>query len=178
MSVAEITKVCVSCGCEKSEDDFPWADKKRGFRRRSCRPCYSEIKKVTTRRYNEGHRDQINAAGRAYHEANRDKRNAARMQRHHEIPPEVRKNKRLMASFGITVEQYNEMLARQDGVCAICREPETMIRKGRLLPLHVDHDHDTGAVRGLLCGRCNTGIGMFADDPDRLVAATTYLKEQ
>ncbi|NBU34381.1 hypothetical protein EBS40_07195 [bacterium] len=62
--------------------------------------------------------------------------------------------KHLERTYGITLEQYDELLESQGGVCAICRE---MCVSGRRLC--VDHDHDTGKVRGLLCGRCNFGIG-------------------
>jgi hypothetical protein len=76
----------------------------------------------------------------------------------------------LKRRFGITPEDYDAMLDRQGGVCAICkREPRTDIS------LHVDHDHSTGAVRGLLCFDCNAGIGKFREDVGVLSAAIVYL---
>lgn len=63
------------------------------------------------------------------------------------------------------------MLEAQGGVCAICRRPSDPA------PLHVDHDHRTGAIRGLLCSPCNTAIGLLGDDPDRMMAAAAYLRE-
>lgn len=70
--------------------------------------------------------------------------------------------------FGISPEQYQEMLTQQDGGCAICHTlPEER--------LHVDHNHTTGKIRGLLCRHCNTGLGMFKDDPVRLEEALKYL---
>jgi Recombination endonuclease VII len=75
--------------------------------------------------------------------------------------------------FGITQEQYDEMLASQGGVCAIC---------GNLDPgrnLAVDHVHDdTKAVRGLLCSNCNSGLGFFGDSVERLFAAIQYLSRR
>lgn len=65
---------------------------------------------------------------------------------------------------------YNEMLARQGGVCAICG----LMPKNKRL--HVDHDHKTGKVRALLCNGCNTGIGHFAEDCERMVKAAAYIK--
>lgn len=80
--------------------------------------------------------------------------------------------------YGITSEQYDELLASQGGVCAICGQPErSKSRNGHLLKLAVDHDHETGTVRGLLCDRCNRGLGFFGDDPERLAAAIAYLQE-
>ena len=71
----------------------------------------------------------------------------------------------------VSDEQYDAMLAEQGGVCAICRQPEPV--PGRSLA--VDHDHDRGAARGLLCGPCNQGLGLLRDDPVRIRAAVEYL---
>ncbi len=81
----------------------------------------------------------------------------------------------LKRKFGITVEDYERMWDDQRGLCAICDKPETKVVKGRLNWLSVDHNHDTGAVRGLLCSRCNAGIGWMQDDPELLRAAANYL---
>ena len=70
-------------------------------------------------------------------------------------------------SYGLTVEQYDSMLEGQNFACAIC---------GQVTDLVIDHDHATGAVRGLLCNDCNKGIGMFRDNTDRMAAAVAYLK--
>jgi hypothetical protein len=63
----------------------------------------------------------------------------------------------------------------QNGLCAICRKPENNIRNRRIMGLHIDHDHTTMEFRGLLCLRCNTGLGQFLEDPEILRAAATYL---
>jgi hypothetical protein len=76
--------------------------------------------------------------------------------------------------YGLTVEQYEEMAAAQDWKCSICRR--RYFKQPRRLC--VDHDHATGAVRGLLCVACNRGIGYFEDNPDRLRAAAVYLEVQ
>ncbi len=72
--------------------------------------------------------------------------------------------------YGISAEQYVEMVARQKGACALCGGPPT--DRG----LHIDHDHESGAVRALLCQPCNTGLGHFYDDPGRLRLAIDYLE--
>jgi len=73
-------------------------------------------------------------------------------------------------SYGLTGHELLHLAREQEFRCAICRaEPET----GRRLA--VDHDHETGAVRGLLCRRCNMAIGAFGDDVDLLIAAAAYL---
>lgn len=80
--------------------------------------------------------------------------------------------------YGITLEEYDTMLAEQNFVCAICKNPESMKHKsGRFYNLSIDHDHDTSIVRGLLCRNCNVGLGNFSDDIEKLSAAITYLSK-
>lgn len=74
--------------------------------------------------------------------------------------------------YGITMEQYRAMWLRQNGVCAICSKPE-LTERNRLLT--IDHDHDTGQVRALLCSHCNRAIGLLRDDPDVIAAAAAYV---
>lgn len=91
----------------------------------------------------------------------------------------------LRRAYGISVDEYDAMVAVQSGKCASCgcapptsfdRNPETGYRLGPQTTLDVDHDHATGRVRGLLCNRCNRGIGVFADSPERLRLAAAYLE--
>lgn len=72
----------------------------------------------------------------------------------------------LFARYGVTASEVAAMVAAQDGTCAICR-----VRPAE----HVDHDHATGAVRGVLCFTCNVGLGSFNDEPERLRLAHDYL---
>lgn len=82
-----------------------------------------------------------------------------------------------LARFGLTPAQYQEMLNAQGGVCAICENTERSTSKtGRIKRLAVDHDHATGAIRGLLCANCNKGIGNLGDSVDTLIAAAAYLE--
>lgn len=74
-------------------------------------------------------------------------------------------------NYGIGLDDYERMLAEQGGGCAICaRTPDEEGRR-----LHVDHDHETGLVRGLLCGNCNRGIGYLGDSHERISSAADYL---
>lgn len=90
--------------------------------------------------------------------------------------PDHVKDRELRNSFGIRIADYQAMHAAQGGVCAICRKPETATRGGKVKALAVDHDHRTGALRGLLCAHCNTAIGKFGDDPSILRSAIRYLE--
>ena len=77
------------------------------------------------------------------------------------------RNYHLRRRYGITAVQFDAMVEEQGGVCALCR-----VRK----PDHVDHDHLTGAVRGVLCSCCNQGLGNFRDDAATLRLAADYLE--
>lgn len=93
------------------------------------------------------------------------------------LKPHVEKGRALRESFGISLEQYQEMHDRQEGKCAICGQPETQFRQGKLRALAVDHNHTTGKVRELLCSDCNTGIGKLKEDERILLNAIKYLKK-
>jgi Recombination endonuclease VII len=73
----------------------------------------------------------------------------------------------LKRRYGITAEEADEMLSEQGGLCVICKVAPAV---------HVDHDHETGAVRALLCFNCNGGLGQFKDDPNLLHAAAYYVQ--
>lgn len=85
----------------------------------------------------------------------------------------VTKDDALKTTYGITYDQYNEILMAQCGACAVCGNLEPSIdgRTGRSRRLGVHHDHDTGAVVALLCLPCNRGIGLLKDDSDLLMRA-------
>ena len=81
----------------------------------------------------------------------------------------------LRKEYGITKEHYKVLLDSQDGKCAICLNPQVASRKNRLC---VDHNHETKEVRGLLCDKCNQGLGYFDDNVVKLQGAINYLHEQ
>lgn len=74
----------------------------------------------------------------------------------------------LTQRYGIGEAEVQEMVEEQGGMCLICQRP--------LDSVHVDHDHNTGAIRGILCFTCNVGLGNFKDDPWRLERAAEYLR--
>lgn len=104
------------------------------------------------------HRERLLEKSRVWRENNR-----GRMQ-------EYNRRVQLRRFYGMTVEEFNEMLVAQDGACGICVRP---LERG--LKTHVDHSHKTGLVRGLLCDACNVGLGRFKDDPEVLRRAIDYL---
>jgi Autographiviridae endonuclease VII len=106
------------------------------------------------------------AANRRYQIANQHKFNE-RARRRWATDPEWRR-KRQLADYGISVEDYNALLVKQDGACAICKRKSDRT-------LCVDHCHSTGVVRGLLCRKCNAGLGCYDDNPSFMLAAIEYL---
>lgn len=76
-----------------------------------------------------------------------------------------------LKKYGLTELDYESLLKKQHGVCAICKRPEAQVKK-----LAVDHCHDENKIRGLLCMRCNVGLGNFEDNPNLLKAALMYLQ--
>lgn len=116
------------------------------------------------------------AANRAWREANKEaikaKKNAWRLSNLETVSERNR-----LAKYGITAEECRAMLAAQIGCCAVCAMPISLLGEKSAPDLaHVDHDHETGAVRGLLCRACNLAIGHMKDSPQRLRAAAAYLE--
>lgn len=84
-----------------------------------------------------------------------------------------KKDVNLQREYGITLGDYNNKFMEQQGCCAICNKHQSEFKK----PLFVDHDHDTGKVRGLLCNKCNWAIGLLDDSIKRLESAINYLEK-
>lgn|SRR6185437_1986870 len=81
--------------------------------------------------------------------------------------PESKRRRLLKRHYNMTLEEYDILVAQQNGRCLICDQPDSL--------LNVDHCHESGRVRGLLCRLCNAGLGSFKDDPVRLQSAINYL---
>jgi hypothetical protein len=127
-------------------------------RRIGCRKWYAEnkekVRDYSKKRYAENS-EKILKYGRKYSSEH----------------PEVRLKSKLKG-YGLTVAEFNAMVEKQNGVCAVCGKSN--LRGARLC---VDHKHETGKVRGLLCVHCNAAIGLFCDDINLLASAISYLKE-
>lgn len=84
---------------------------------------------------------------------------------------------KLRSLYGVTAEDYEIMAESQGFVCAICEQHDDRLSEsGVPMPLSVDHDHSTSRVRGLLCHRCNTAIGLLRDDPTIVDRVAEYLR--
>lgn len=143
-----VLKSCSHCGEDKPETAF-YKDKKT-----MCIECH---KAYARERYAE----------------NRSQVLAQRKRRIKENPAEhaqYMRNWRLQNLYGISSDEYDQLLDQQSGKCTICSRPP-----GKRA-LNVDHNHETGQVRGLLCHGCNTALGLFGDSPDTLGTALGYLR--
>jgi len=141
-----------------------------------------EIREAFTQRLEENRQMKTTPKIKAYmaarYKAKRDVYLKDRKNYREKFPEKVRSSK-LKAAFGITSEQYQQMLVDQSGVCAICRKAETAIHPAskKIRALAVDHDHETSKVRALLCHRCNSILGYVKDSSLWLHAAATYLEK-
>jgi len=160
-------KRCKRCGETKPLDDFYKHSGCRDGVRPECKACNLAEK---ARRHVDNPQPARERTQR-WREENPE-RYAENQRRFRASGAKAISNRRshLKRKYGITLEEYDAKLAEQGGVCAICRrEPRPDIS------LHVDHDHASGAIRGLLCFRCNVAIGLIAEDHDNLVSIQRYL---
>lgn len=144
-------KVCSMCLESKPLDEFHRAKNKLAGRHTKCRPCHAATVKTQRDRDPESFRE----ATRRYYVKN----------------PEARRERHLIRKYGLMTDEFDSMLQEQNGECGLCFQPlEIGTRR-----THVDHDHLTGKVRGILCHHCNTGLGNLQDDPDLLLRAALYV---
>lgn len=133
--------------------------------------------KAAARAHYHANKEQRREANRAWYQKNKDKAKAAnkrwREKNADRVREQAEKRTKLVrfARHGISEEQYQEMENSQRGLCAICRRACDVVGT-----LSIDHDHETGRVRGLLCKRCNSGLGFFRENPDLLIWAGAYLR--
>jgi hypothetical protein len=99
----------------------------------------------------------------------------AYLRAYRKMNPQKEQARSLRNNFNLSLEEYKRMWDSQGGLCAICNQPETHKRNGKTKNLAVDHDHQTGKIRGLLCFDCNTGIGKLKEDASILLSAIHYL---
>ena len=143
-------KKCSKCKIEKELGEFNKRPDSRDGLNAACRGC-------TKQRYKD------------WYTKNSEK-TRLRVSTWQKANPQKMREMDLNAKYKITLEQYDQMHAEQNGCCAICNTHES-----KLKTLVVDHNHSTGQVRGLLCHYCNTSIGFLRDRPHLARAAAKYL---
>lgn len=176
-------KACTVCGVVKNLSEFNIQRKGtpdgHTYKCKKCATAYTKewtarnrerVRQNEKRRYENNPQPKKDYA-KKYREANKERVKAT-----HE--KWVKNNgRKLMAGvirrlYGLSIEAYERMFKEQNGACKICQQQNYDGKR-----LFVDHDHDTGTVRGLLCHHCNAGMGHFKDDPYLLQVAIKYLTE-
>ena len=143
-------KTCKRCNIEKALSDFFTNVKRKDGVSTYCKPCQLEYQR---NRYNNPEQHKQHKMDRNIYLKNRK--------------DSVRKWY-LKTTYGLTPEEYEKLYDKTNGKCYICLESKDYY-------LHVDHDHETGKIRGLLCNNCNRGLGLFKDSKDSLLRAVKYL---
>lgn len=160
------TKPCRLCGEVKSLTEFHRASDMRDGHRGECKACFRESARA---RY-----DSARAVARATKWREQNPERFREYQARYRARPERKRKMRDLyyrRTFGISADEFDALLDEQGGGCAVCGR-----RPARVASLHLDHCHDTGRVRGILCLSCNQGIGKFRDDPELLERAAWYLR--
>lgn len=150
-------KTCSRCRIEYLEPEKNFYNDKR------ARDGYQAICRICHKKYNVERRLERPHVNRNWQRSYRKQE-----------PRRVLATK-LRREYGISLEQYDDLLAAQGGRCGACSRTEP---GGVSNQWHVDHEHTTRAVRGLLCHFCNTGIGLLGDDLEGLLRAVDYLKKE
>lgn len=159
----KLMKTCTLCGIEKELSEFS-KDKHRkdGFTDR-CKCCRNTAQKKylvnAPEVFSKIKAKRASAAKKFYS----TKKGKDKLREYH-----------LQKEFSMSIEDYNSLLEKQDGVCNICKRHRIASNKSNMA---VDHCHTTGKIRGILCNWCNRGIGIFEDNEEFLKRAIDYLKE-
>ncbi len=146
---------------KRAESHKRWRDKNPGYYKNwyANRPGYSKEKSHLSEQRNYESRKEYK---RKYYQANKAN-----------IRTKTRKNK-MKRQYGITVEDYDRLLQSQANSCAVCKTATSGVKSNAF---YVDHCHKTGKVRGLLCSKCNSGIGMLGDTAAAVQSAADYLRK-
>jgi len=198
--VGQFEKLCSKCGVTKRSEDFSKKKASPDGRYSYCKSCGSTSVKlraslriaansfrvITEKKCSKCmcvlpvsmfHVDRHSYEGRRSTCKSCRKHSPSYVPKYDESVARKMRARRLLNVFNLTLEQYEEMLVSQNGVCAICGCPETVMQKGKLLPLSVDHDHATGKVRALLCASCNIGLGHVECNLPHIPQFIAYLSE-
>ncbi len=169
-------KSCRVCKQEKSLKNFPTYKAKLKHEqyytfRGLCTICFLYEKKLDRIK----NKEQIKILHANYYAKNKEILNKKAAIWRKKDPEKTKANNRrkhLRVTYNLTIEDFENLMLLQNGVCKICKQINVFGRH-----LAIDHCHKTGKIRGLLCNPCNQGLGAFRDDLERMQNAINYLKE-
>lgn len=183
-------KTCSKCGEEKPLSEYYKNKSAKDGYRNHCKKCVTEYKKeyysrpeVKERKkewqkeYDKKYysKPEVKERKKEYYSSPEWKEKQKEYQKEYSSKPEVKEQRRcayLRRTYGITLDEYNEMFVEQNGCCASCGKHESEQKK----TLAVDHDHETLEVRGLLCDACNISLGLLQEDEDNILSLLAYIK--
>ena len=169
-------KTCNRCNQEKSFSDFSKHPTISDGHYNQCKSCRLKARKEReTKRFNPDY-SGVKECKRCGLEKAKDNflLNKSTKDGFNGWCRDCTKDSALKSKYSISLEEYNSLLNKQDSKCAICNTGDPKGVSGEFV---VDHCHDTGNIRGLLCNHCNTGLGKLGDSIESLEKALTYLKE-
>ncbi len=149
-----LEKVCPTCKLQRAATEFYRHPRTRDGLSTQCKSCRREYARTAKPRSSQ----------HAYYLGHKDT--------YRKTPTELREHK-LQTRYGMSHADYVAMLDKQGGCCGICGTDNP---GGRWIRFHVDHCHETGMVRGLLCHKCNHGLGQFGDSLEGILKAVAYLR--
>lgn len=169
---------CYSCSTEKVETDFHKNKRNKSGRQSRCKDC---DKKWHSDRYKRD-KEKILKQSAIWRSLNKDKAEAKGKEWKSKNPEKAKRYQRttnLRRSYGLEIQEYEEMLSAQNGKCAICGKHETFIhhKTKEVSTLAIDHCHKTGKIRALLCRSCNMALGHFGDSISLMKTAIAYLEK-
>jgi len=141
-------KICSFCLIEKTVEEFSLVGRSRVVRQPKCKTCVGCTKRKCVKVWREKNPEQNSVS---------------------DIHTKLRRK------YGLEPKDFHRMFDEQLGKCMICGLTLSWAEGDKRVRPHVDHNHETGQVRSLLCLTCNTGLGMFQDNPELLTAASQYL---
>jgi hypothetical protein len=178
-------RICSDCGIQVQRSGRVWpkrcpphAEEHRvrqaRARAQAWRAANPDRYEASHKRYREANRESAAERSRQWYADNRERAIKATKEYRKKNPLDPKRDRanHLKSKYGITEADFEEMLRRQHGVCA---NPACVTPDNRGRTLHVDHDHETGRVRGLLCFDCNVVLGKVNDDPMALIGLIQYL---
>jgi len=176
-----VLKHCIKCNEDKVPSRFHRDERYKDGRSSYCKTCHNKVALKHSK--TEKGKKTKNKAQKKYRKTKKGKRTQQRYYGRHPVesvkgPVLVKhKNSILKRKYGITLKEYEQIFKAQNGVCAVCGNPENQIDKryGTKKRLAVDHDHKTEKVRGLLCMNCNCLLGKIQDNPTLLRSVINYL---
>lgn len=159
-------KTCTKCKQNKSLNEFCKDKSRKDKRYCICRSC--------TKKYRQENKKRASVYRKKYYQENKEKCAAFSKKYYLVHKKQSAEHTRInnLKKYGLTLKQYDEMFEKQSGNCIICGLPELMRR------LSVDHDHETGKIRALLCERCNLLLGRVESNPELVIKMLEYLEIQ